>query len=179
MTLEAGLTLTEIETVASNFLEEYGLTYSNAEYYTDFLTLSIRFEGPNNWTIGMEVDLEDIETVEELTKEIEHEYLREIEYTSVDEYFNEMYDNVSREFTASEFLRMLEEDMKYFQSVVKKINGVEENVITGDILTILYNLEQMDFTSEEILMRLEDCLKGYEFELDTEDGDTISLVRGL
>ena len=53
------------------------------------------------------------------------------------------------------------------------------DLITGDITTIIYNLEQMDFTAEEILYRLEDCLKGLEFELDTENGDTISLVRGL
>lgn len=177
--MEAELTLVEIETAASNFLEEYELSYGNTEYYTDFLTLTIVVEAPNNWTIGLEVDLEDIETVEELIEAIEHEYLREIEYTSVDDYFNEIYDNVSREFTPSEFLRMLEEDMEHFQSVVKKINGVEESIVTGDLTTIIYNLEQMNFTAEEILYRLEDCLKGLEFELDTENGDTITLVRGL
>ena len=49
------------------------------------------------------------------------------------------------------------------------------DLITGDITTIIYNLEQMNFTAEEILYRLEDCFKGCTFELDTENGDTITL----
>lgn len=51
----------------------------------------------------------------------------------------------------------------------------EESITTGDISTIIYNLEQMDFTPEDILYRLEEALKGYAFELDTENGDTITL----
>lgn len=54
-------------------------------------------------------------------------------------------------------------------------NEVEDSIVTGDISTIIYNLEQMDFTAEDILMRLEEALKGFTFELDTEDGDTITL----
>ena len=173
--MKTELTLTAIETAASNFLEEHNLHHGNAEYYTDFLTLTVVVEAPNNWTIGLEVDIEDIETVEDLTKAIEHEYLRTIEDNSVDEYFNEMYDNVSREFTPSEFFRMLEEDMDHFQSVVNKINRVEEGIVTGDLYSIIFNMLEMDFTPGDILARLEETLKGYTFELDTENGDTITL----
>lgn len=58
---------------------------------------------------------------------------------------------------------------------VVELTGTEENIITGDLSTIVYNLEQMDFTPEDILYRLEEALKGYTFELDTENGDTITL----
>lgn len=173
------LTLEVIEAVASNFLEKYELRYGNEVYYTDFPTLTIIFEGPNNWTIGLNIDIENIETVEELIEAIEHEYLREVEYASVDEYFNDMYDCVSRRFAPREFLGMIEEDMEHFQSVANKIKGLEESVVTGDLSTIIYNLEQMDFAPEEILMRLEDCFRGYTFKLAkaiSEKGD-IDFIR--
>lgn len=58
---------------------------------------------------------------------------------------------------------------------VVELTETEESIVTGDISTIIYNLEQMDFTPEEILMRLEEALEGYTFELDTENSDTITL----
>lgn len=173
--MKTELTLTAIETAACDFLEKHELSHGNAEYYTDFITLTVVVEAPNNWTISLEVNIEDIETVEELTEAIEHEYLRTIKRNSVDDYFDEMIGCGLSQFTPSEFFRMLEEDMDHFQSVVNKINGVEESIITGDLSTIIYNLEQMDFTAEDILYRLEEALKGYTFELDTENGDTITL----
>ena len=58
---------------------------------------------------------------------------------------------------------------------VVELTETEESIITGDLSTIIYNLEQMDFTPEDILYRLEEALKDYTFELDTENGDTITI----
>lgn len=58
---------------------------------------------------------------------------------------------------------------------VVELTETEESIITGDLSTIIYNLEQMDFATEDILYRLEEALKGYTFELDTENGDTITI----
>lgn len=46
---------------------------------------------------------------------------------------------------------------------------------TGDITKIIHDLYQFNFTAEEILFRLENCLQGLTFELDTENGDTVTL----
>lgn len=48
-------------------------------------------------------------------------------------------------------------------------------ITTGNITEIIKNLYQFNFTTEEILFRLENCLQGLTFELDTENGDTVTL----
>ena len=89
------------------------------------------------------------------------------------DYFTEKAFNILREQT--ETVRS-HYRLKSLLRVVNDIkNEANESIVTGDISTIIYDLEQMNFTTEDILYRLEEALKGYTFELDTENGDTITL----
>lgn len=120
------LTNQEIKHLAENIIDRYLLDYNNAEVYLQEGILYMTVEAPNHATIGVDINLNDwILNKRVAEKIILKAIVERIRTFDADDEFDDLWSTEfgrHNGFRASEFIKMLQEDEKFFKECAVKMN---------------------------------------------------------
>lgn len=120
------LTNQEIKHLAENIIDRYLLDYNNAEVYLQEGILYMTVEAPNHATIGVDINLNDwILNKRVAEKIILKAIVERIRTFDADDEFDDLWSTEFGRyngFRASEFIKMLQEDEKFFKECAVKMN---------------------------------------------------------
>ncbi|MCW0257232.1 hypothetical protein [Staphylococcus aureus] len=102
--------------------ETLGLVNINSEVFIEDDVIFSVIESPNHTTITINLNVNDLkENKDSIISYILHQYQKIIQEFDIDEVFNELWsdDFVNRnQFKPSEFIKILESDMEYFNNAI-------------------------------------------------------------
>lgn len=101
--------------LATEFIEKYDLDHGNSEVYIQDDNLYMVVEAPDHWTTLLSIPIDNVSE-----ESIIDSFIVRVNELDVDEYFDELWGSVP-EFTPSQFMKMLQDDLKFYENVVDKI----------------------------------------------------------
>ena len=101
--------------LATECIEKYDLDHGNSEVYIQDDNLYMVVEAPDHWTTLLSIPIDNVSE-----ESIIDSFIVRVNELDVDEYFDELWGSVP-EFTPSQFIRMLQDDLKFYENVVDKI----------------------------------------------------------
>lgn len=119
-----------IEIKMDEFLNEFDLTHGNAEVIVGAKDITMSIEAPQHTVISLYFNQKDIERLEEdFDNTVKQKVAEAVGNFDVDEEFDELWSPAFRDhnnFRASQFIRLLESDKRFFNDVVQSLSAKQQ-----------------------------------------------------